>query len=617
LAVRPLVVDVAEEGQHIGLQPTNVGGLAVTTGPAIVPIAPLGGTYWVDNTAAAGGDGSDELPFSTIAAGLARIAVQAVPVGTLLIAGRPDYTSEGLIACPDAITARIFAWGAPSQQPVSFSLTAGTGSPLIYLRGCNVELTLGQAIVQTDMTSIVAVSNVGGSTLVMRGGSARLSGQVCRLSGTWDDAACSLMHVGAGEAELDCVSLRCDACTVEGSTLVAGSLEFRTTSFSTAIGLDATTITMDRQSERSAALAGATVTSLPVPLEPTNPIYGNGDAGDVVQAASAVLSLSAEYNNLTFAAGGQLRLETTPLRVRNLLSLVAADASALLDYLGGAGGNAAGGVGGASWGGTGGATQGTTGTRQTDAGANGVTVGAGLQPAGTGLQNSTFGGTGGAGGAGGAGGGGAGGAGKAAAPVTNERVAVHWRPEFIGPSSVTGNTPIAVFAAQPGQAGSSGGSGGTGELSGGGGGAGRGGGPVLVYARGIELGPTGSPASVIDARGQPGGNGAPGTGGDAGGGGGGAGGGGGLALVAYDWIVGPPPAVDEINASGGAGGNGAAGGVGGSGGDGGNGGQIVLWNLLTNTRKVVTGAAGAAGTAGTPGVGGVGGAGGACTTDLP
>jgi hypothetical protein len=187
---RSLVIDTAEEGQQLRLQPTNAGALDVTTGPEVLPNIALGGTFWVDNTAAAGGDGTDEKPFNTLAAGLAAIAVLALPIGTLLIAGRPDYTAEGVIAIPDAITVRFFAWGTPSQQPVSFSATCGNGAPLVYFRGCNVTLTLGDAIVQADMTSLVGVSNTGGSTLVMRGGSARLTAQACRFSGEGDDVAC-------------------------------------------------------------------------------------------------------------------------------------------------------------------------------------------------------------------------------------------------------------------------------------------------------------------------------------------------------------------------------------------------------------------------------------------
>ena len=622
---RPLVVDVSEENKQLGIQPMNVGGLLVTTGPELAPIAPLGGTYWVDNTYTGGSnDGSDERPFTTIAAGLARIAAQVgFASGTLLIAGNPNYTGEGVIACPDSITARIFAWGSPSQQPVSFSMTCGTGAPLLYLRGCNVTLTLGQAIVQADMTSIVAVSNVGGSTLVMRGGSARLSSQVCRLTGEWDDAACSNMAIGSVEAALDCVSLKMDACTLEAVTLVAGELEFRTTATLSAVAITCGTIRMDRQSERSAALAGARPSSLPIPFEATDPIYGCGGTGNVTQAASAVLALTNEYDNLTMGAGGQLRFERGIMRVRNLLSLTAAGINALVDYLGGGGGNAAGTAAGAVWGGTGGSSQGNAGTLNVPGGAVGGT-GAGAAAAAVGTINATFGGTGGGSPAGGAGKGNAGGAASPAPTVTNPQESVHWPLLFSGPSSVVTagmatTAPVPVMGSAGGRSGASGGGDGA-ASGGGGGGGGRGGGAVVIYARGIAVGAA-TPANVIRADGQDGGTGGNASGGEGGGGAGGGGGGGGVVVLLYDWIIGTGAAANGLNAgggNGGKGGNGAgAAGVGANGSNGGQGGQIVLVNRLTGVRLVTLGAAGAAGAAAVGNAGGAGGAGGACLTSFP
>jgi hypothetical protein len=590
----------------------------------VLPNVALGGTFWIDNTKPAGGDGTDELPFNTLAAGIAAIAALATPVGTLLIAGRPDYTGEGVLLVPDAITVAFNGWRSPSQQPISFSLSAAGVSPLIYLRGCNVELTLGDAIVQADMSDIVAVSSGGESSLVMRGGSARLTSQACRLSGSWDDAACSLMHVGGSEAVLDCTSLRCDGCDVEGTSLTAATLEFRTTSFASPMVLDATTIRMDRQSERSAALAGALPTSLPVPLEPINPIYGTGATGSVtLNAGSVLLNPLDEYDNLTLDGTGAVRCENSILRVRNLLNLATAGALAIRDYTGGGGANGAANVGGGAWGGSGGATQGNTGTLQAPSGPNGGSgngVAATVAPT---LQNA-FGGKGGASNKGGDRAPNTGGPGNAAATVTNARVTPHWPITFVGPASnATGGSvvtpPLPIMGGMVGQAGSSGaGDGGTGT-GGGGGGAGRGGGSVVVYARGIELA-AGTAAGCISAAGQSGGKGGNGVS-DAGGGSGGGGGGGGFVLIASDWIIGAQPAADEVSASGGAGGGGGTGptsGDGGSGGNGGDGGQIVFWNLLTNTRTIVTGAAGSAGTipAGSS-AGGVGGAGGACTADFP
>ncbi|HEX7235468.1 MAG TPA: hypothetical protein VF405_00825 [Gammaproteobacteria bacterium] len=628
MAKRPLVVDVSEENKQLGIQPMNVGGVLVTTGPEIVPIAPLGGTYWVDNTYTGGGsDGSDERPFTTIAAGLARIAAQALPTGTLLMAGNANYTAEGVIAIPDAITARIFAWGTPSQQPVSLSLSGAGISSLVYLHGCNVVGTfhLGDCIVQTDMTSIEALNSSGSSTLVMRGGSSRLTGQVCRLGGgTADDVACTNIAIGGSEEDFDVLTLRADGCTLEAGTILANELEIRTTRFLNSMTLDATTILMDRQSERSAAVAGARPTSLPTPLESINPIYGTGATGNLTQSAGSILLAAAdEYDNLTINGTGGVRLEFSILRVRNLLNLANAPALAIRDYTGGGGGDAAADVGGASWGGVAGYTQGNSGTLQAQSGANGGT-GAGAQPTNVPTLQQAFGGKGGGGGAGGAGSGGAGGAARAAAAVTLERVVPHWPITWAGPSNtVTGGStttaPVPIMGSCVGQAGSAGGGDGAAGKGGGGGGSGRGGGSVVVYARGIELG-AGTAVGAVSAAGQNGGKGGTPAGAASGGGGGGAGSGGGLVLIAYDWIIGTQPAGDEVNASGGvggAGGNGTTSGTGGNGGDGGNGGQIVFWNLLTNTRTIVNGAAGGAGGAAVGNAGGAGGTAGACTADFP
>ena len=626
MAVRPLVVDVAEEDKRFLLQPQNAGAFAVTTGPEIAPIAPLGGTYWVDRTYTGGSsDGSDERPFTTLQAGVNRIQAQAIPVGTLLIAGPPDYTPDGAVTIPDAITVCFFSWRSPSQQPVSFTATCGTGAPLVYFRGCNVSLTLGDAIVQADMSSIVATSNTGGSSLVMRGGSARLSGQACRLSGSADDVACTNMWIGAGEAALDFGTLSADACNIEAATLIAGTLVFRGTTFQSATAITCSNISMDRQSERSAALAGVTPSSLPTPLEPINPIYGTGITGNVtLNAGSVLLAAADEYDNLTITGTGAVRCENAILRVRNLLNLATANALAIRDYTGGGGADAVADAGGGAWGGVGGYTQGTSGTLQAPSGANGGT-GVGAQATNAPTLQQAFGGKGGGSGAGGDGAGASvGGAARAAATITLERVVPHWMIAFTGPSNSVAagsatSTPAPCMGGMVGQGGSAGGGDGAAGKGGGGGGAGRGGGVVVVYARGIGVG-AGTAAGAISAAGQAAGKGGNTATNGCGGGSGGGGGGGGLVLIAYDWIIGAQPAGDEVSASGGnggAGGNGLTTGKGGAGGDGGAGGQIVFWNLLTNVRTIVNGVAGTAGSAAAGAAGGAGGTGGACTADFP
>jgi hypothetical protein len=628
---RPLVVDVSEENKQLGIQPLNVGGLLVTTGPELAPIAPLGGTYWVDNTYTGGSnDGSDERPFTTITAGLARIAAQVgFASGTLLLAGNPDYTAEGVIAIPDSITARIFAWGSPSQQPVSFSATCGTGAPLLFLRGCNVTLTLGDSIVQADMSSIVGVSNTGGSTLVMRGGSARLSGQVCRLSGEADDVACTSMHIGAGEAALDFGILRCDSCNVEAATLVAGELEFRTTSFASATGITCGTIRMDRQSERAAALAGVSPSSLPTSLEPGNPIYGTGGLGNVTVAAGTTsLADNAEgFSNLTINGTGTVEVNRHILRVQNLLDLSAAPASAITVRANRSGGDAAAGVGGTGGVGENGWIAGTTGLQGGTAGAA-ATNGAGTTPiANTGARYAY----GGASGAVGAAGNGvnAGAPAAAANTTSNARVLVETPAiPFIGPpgglASAFGDS-LAV-GSQPGRAGGAGGgdnSGGAGPPGGGGGGAAAGAGCLVIFARGIKIGAA-TPANCVFCRGYNGGDGGVGTASAlaTGGGAGGAGSGGGLILVVYDWIIGNGASASMLSAPGGDGGpggngNGSGAAQGGSGGGSGDGGQIIKQNLLTAARSRTTGTAGAGPTAPAGNVGGGITVGGTCTATLP
>jgi hypothetical protein len=629
LAVRPLVVDVAEEGQHIALQPTNVGGLAVTTGPAIVPIAPLSNVFWVDLNAAGGGNGSDELPFNTIAAGLAAIAARVDLTGVLLLVPG-DYTAQGIVTVDAGLVVSLFAFNSAGTSAAAVGPNvivdvldaSGVGAPRsIFMRGITLfSLALGSSSLECDVCSIFAATGTG--PIVMRGASNTSTAPVYGGSST-GSVDLSNMRLSA----LSCATLTARDCVAPTANITATvSAQIRGTVFTTGAGtITCPAISMDRQSERSAALIGVRPSSLPIPLEPTNPIYGSGATGNVVLNAGAVLlSPTDEYDNLTLTGTGAIRLENSILRVRNLLNLATANALAIRDFTGGGGGNAAADVGGGAWGGVAGSTQGNSGTLQAPAGANGGTgngVSATVAPT---LQNA-FGGKGGASNKGGDMLPQTGGPGLAAATITNERVTPHWPITFVGPAgNVTGGSvvtpPLPIMGGMVGQGGSSGGGDAGASKGGGGGGSGRGGGSVVVYARGIELG-AGTAAGAISADGQSGGKGGDGSGANSGGGSGGAGGGGGFVLVAYDWIIGTQPAGDEVSASGGAGGGGGTGpgnGDGGSGGNGGNGGQIVFWNLLTNTRTIVLGAAGTAGTipAGTS-VGGTGGTGGACTADFP
>jgi hypothetical protein len=382
---------------------------------------------------------------------------------------------------------------------------------------------------------------------------------------------------------------------------------------------------MDRQTERNASLAGVAPSSLPIPHEPIDPIYGTGATGNVtLNAGSVLLAPADEYDNLTISGTGAVRCELSILRVRNLLDLSAANALAIRDYTGGGGADAAADVGGGAWGGVAGYTQGNSGTLQAPSGANGGT-GIGAQATNVPTLQQSFGGKGGGSGAGGDGtGANVGGAARAAAAVTLERVVPHWPLVFTGASNSvaagsTTSNPVPIMGGHVGQGGSAGGGDGAAGKGGGGGGAGRGGGSVVVYARGIKLG-AGTAAGAISAAGQAGGKGGNSVAAATGGGAGGAGGGGGFVIIAYDWLIGTQGAGDEVSASGaagGAGGNGQTTGKGGAGADGGAGGKIVFWNLLTNARTIVDGVAGTAGSAAAGAAGGAGGAGGACTADFP
>jgi hypothetical protein len=630
VALRPLVVDVAEENQQVAIQPTNMGAFLVTTGPAIVPIAPLSAVFWVDLNAPAGGDGSDELPFNTIAAGIAAVAARVDLTGVLLVVPG-DYSAQGTIAIPAGLILSIFAFGSASSSAaigptvVIAGLDAsGVGAARsVFLRGVAVnDFALGSSTVECDLSSILASSGAAGSTLIMRGSGNRLTSIAPVYSGTAGSVQLTSMRAGA----VNCATLSLDGCAVPAPTSLTATstAQFRTSSFAGAGPITCPAISMDRASERSAALAGVLPSSLPTPLEPTNPVYGTGATGNVtLNAGSVALTGVEEYDNLTIAGTGALRCEPFICRVRNLLDLATAGALAVRDFTGGGGSAGAGAVGGGAWGGVAGSTQGNSGTLQTPSGANAVT-GAGAQATVAPTLQNAFGGAGGGSGAGGNGDGGAGGAGRAAATVTNARVTPHWPVTFVGPASnATGGSvvtpPLPIMGGMCGQGGSSGAGAGAGPTGGGGGGAGRGGGSVVIYARGIQLG-AGTAAGAISSVGQPGGAGGNGQAGNTGGGAAGAGGGGGFVLIAYDWIIGAQGAADEVSASGGAGAAGGAGsgtGTGGFGSDGGAGGQIVFWNLLTNTRTIVLGAAGTAGGAPAGTAGGAAGAGGACTADFP
>lgn len=571
--------------------------------------AGLSNVFWVDAAAPAGGDGTDERPFNTVTT-----ACATVPDGSTLLICAGDYTAEATIA----LTKSLNFWGQGDGEDVllpGFTWAAGL---FINFKSCTVDLS-GVNDAEIGMWDTFATS-VGENCLALfelHGGS---------FSGNYLGLTAEQCDLRSGIASAFVATVSANHCDLGDVTTTGGSMTLLDCDFPAGGALEAAAILMDRVTERRAAVNGASPSVLPTPLEPINPIFGSGATGSVLlNAGSVLLNPSDEYDNLTLQGTGAVRCENSILRVRNLLDISSVNASAIRDYSGGGGSAAVGAAGGGAWGGVGGSTQGNSGTLQAPSGANGI-VGVGAQATNVPTLANAFGGKGGGSGAGGAGAAGAGGAARAAAAVTNERVTPHWPIVFSGPSNaVTAGSavtaPVPIMGGHVGQAGSSGAgdAGGAGNAGGGGGGAGRGGGSVVVYARGIQLG-AGTTAGAITAAGQAGGAGGNGAGGNSGGGGGGAGGGGGLVLIAYEWIIGSQPAGDEVTASGGAGavgGNGTGTGGGGNGGDGGAGGQIVFWNLLTNTRTIVLGAAGGAGGAAVGTAGGAAGTAGVCTADFP
>lgn len=599
--------------------------------------AGLSNVFWVDGNAPVNGSGTDESPFNTLVAGAAAIAALVITTGGVLLVTPGDYSAETIAV--DGLTIAIDAFGTAAEpaavpqgpQVLIGGITATVTAASVYLRGCHVQsFDLGNSDVECDVSTIESSTGNAGSVLVMRGSGNRGTLIAPFYSGTMFGSL-NLTNMRAGSIVAG--QLQADGCYMgSGGTITADACTFRACNWDTTAGaITSASISMDRASERSYALAGGKPVSLPIPLEPINPIYGTGATGNVTQNASTNLANDAEYDNLTFVANGRLTLQANILRVRNLLSLAAAHDfagfGAIRDWAGGTGADGVGSTGGGAWGGTGGYPTGNSGTLQAPSGANGTTA-AGAQPTNVPTLVAGYGGKGGGGGAGGKGTA-AGGAARAAAAITNERTDCHWPLSFVGPTSATSagsvvTAPVPIMGGHVGQAGSAGGGDTVAGKGGGGGGAGRGGGSVGVFARGIEVG-KGTPSGTIASRAMPGGKGGKGDAGATacGGGGGAAGGGGGDIIIGYDWIIGDGEPADVLNANGADGGTGGDGdgagapGDGGDGGDGGAGGQIVLWNLLTNVRTVIKGTAGTAGAAHSGATGGKGGTAGTCTGSFP
>lgn len=575
------------------------------------PAGELSNVFWVDGaTTVVGGDGTDERPFATVTA-----AVAAVPDGSTLLVCAFDYSGEATIN----LTKWLNFWGQGDGEDVLLPVLTWDAGTVINFKDCTVTLD-GVNDAEIGMWDSFVVSGGEDCLAIFTASGGSFSGNQIAL--TAENCDCS---GGVGSGFVSQVEL--NHCRVVDVLTTGGNITLLDCFFPGGGSLEGASVSMDRVSEYRAATSGASPSVLPTPLEPRNPIFGSGATGSVLlNAGSVLLNPSDEYDNLTLQGTGAVRCENAILRVRNLLDISVCNALAIRDYTGGGGAAGAGAAGGGAWGGVAGAPAGNSGTLQAPSGANGVVGGVGAQATNVPTLSNAYGGKGGGSGAGGTGAAGAGGAARAAATVTNERITPHWPLVFVGPGSTVAagsvtTTPVPIMGGHVGQGGSSGAgdAGGAGNAGGGGGGAGRGGGSVVVYARGIRLGP-GTTAGAISAAGQPGGAGGNAPGGNSGGGSAGAGGGGGFVLIAYEWIIGSQPAGDEVTASGGAGavgGNGLGTGTGGAGSDGGAGGQIVFWNVLTNQRTIVLGAAGTAGGAPVGLNGGAAGAAGVCTADFP
>ena len=259
--------------------------------------------------------------------------------------------------------------------------------------------------------------------------------------------------------------------------------------------------------------------------------FGDGNDGDVTISADTTLSADRYYKNLTVDATFVL----SPAGYRIFVSekLVVAGTIRRNGNDGGTGGNASVGTGGSGGGGGAALAAGYLATTVAGvAGGNGGTDAAdGANSTGTNVSNS-LGSNGSAGGAGGrsinsantstsTGG---------TATASNVELIANWHLATLLDIGATGAT--LKFTPSAGAAGGGGGRGDLNSGGGGGGGAASGGGIVAIYAKEIEVRPTGA----IQSNGGVGGNGGNGAGGanGGGGGGGGAGGDGGQIILVYN-----------------------------------------------------------------------------------
>lgn len=412
------------------------------------------------------------------------------------------------------------------------------------------------------------------------------------------------------------------ACTIVAGAITANSVVFQGCSATGANTVTSSTISFDRSSAKAFQLAGGTVSSLPTPLDPINPIYGHGGSGALVQSSGSHSGADAEqWSSVTITSTGNLALGNAALRCNGLLDLSAAPASAITSGADVPGGNATAGAGGTGGAGANGVFLGIPGALSGVNGANGV-VGAGAFVSAASTIRYGLGGSPGGCGASGTGVN-AGQSAQVAPTVTSAQTDPGFPPwSFFGAGATGITNPDVMHGGQTGRSGSSGGGDNVSAVGGGGGGSAPEAPSILIYARGIKISNS-TPAAVIKGRQNNGGNGGNGAAsGSATGGGAGAGGSGGAGiLIAYEWLIGVNPASGQISAPGGTGGtggngNGSGASAGGDGGTGGGGGQIVLCNTITGVRTRVTGSAGSAGSAHASATGGAGGSGGTCTANF-
>jgi hypothetical protein len=591
---------------------------------------PINRVYWVDQDAAAGGDGSDEAPFNSITDAVAAVT----GINYALLLAPFDYSAEPAVTIAGGVTIAFFSFSpqAAGEDPActlpELVLDDADDPCSVLLRNVSCPLlTAWESVIESDGGSVELAEGAPGSgafalTVIARGTRQTEISGVADLVQAEGVTLGDLATVPGGNA----TAVLARDCLIDADEWTVATISLEDCQFGAGTTLDVESISWDDETLNSAALNGVTLTSTVdniTSLSPPVPLYGNGFSGDLTSAAGATTLAQNQWENVTLTGTAQLQTRENILRVSGILDLSNAPNGAICGRnninggTSGVGGDAAGATAGAAggpqsarpWSGSAGSLTGTAG------GAGGVGAGtAGTAPT---AINSASGGKGGGTQASGDGGGGGGKAGVAAQAAGSLAEAQQPFSAWMAPAQagLFNTTAEGFWPGQAGRGGSSGG--GDGAASGGGGGGGGSSAhQVRIYARYVKVGAS-TPNGVIRNPGSAGGKGGTSTGGDAGGGSGGGAGGGGEVTIVYDFVIGQDDLVvaepfTADGGTGGAGGNGTGAGKGGGGGDGAQGGQIAVVNRLTGVRVDTLGGVGTAGAAAVGNAGGAGGVGGTC-----